>query len=105
MTQNASHGVPPLDATGQQEFDALARARMRFFLRFALTEGAVLAILIVLMYAVGIIDPDIGLYLLIGVALVGGLVLSVVLTRQMKRQQEIAVESEARREAGAEGDA
>ncbi len=99
MTQHDVHGAPPLDATGRQEMHALTRERMRFFLRFALTEGAVLAILIVLMYAGRIIDPDLGLYLLIGVALVGGVVLSVVLSRQMKRQQAIVAASEARQEA------
>lgn len=101
MTHPAPHGLPHLDDIGRREFDALSRARMRFFLRFALTEGAVLAILIVLMYVARVIDPDIGLVALIGVALVGGFVLSMVLTRQMKRQQEIVAESEARRASGA----
>lgn len=100
MTHPAPHGPLPLDAAGQREFDALSRSRMRFFLRFALTEGAVLAILIVLMYVARVIDPDVGLYLLIGVALVGGLVLSTVLARQAKQQQRIVAESEARRARG-----
>ncbi len=68
------------------------RARQtRLFLGFALVEGPVLLVLAVAIYGFEVIDPDLGIWLLVAVALVGGFLMSALLVRQMQaRTQAIA---------------
>ncbi|MFD5598713.1 hypothetical protein ACFWHR_01535 [Leucobacter sp. NPDC058333] len=96
MTQTPQQPAPDLDDIAQAEMTALTQRRMRGFLRFAVIEGGVFAILIVLIYATGLIDPDAGIWLLIAAALVGGFALMAMLSGQMKQQQRIIAENEAR---------
>jgi nitrate reductase NapE component len=75
-----------------QAVEAHFRARQtRLFLGFALVEGPVLLILAVAIYGFGVIDPDIGIWVLVAVALVGGFLMSTLLVRQMQaRTQAVA---------------
>lgn len=75
-----------------QAVEAHFRARQtRLFLGFALVEGPVLLILTVAIYGFGVIDPDIGIWLLVAVALIGGFLMSTLLVRQMQaRTQAVA---------------
>lgn len=75
-----------------QAVEAHFRARQtRLFLGFALVEGPVLLILAVAIYGFEVIDPDLGIWLLVAVALVGGFLMSALLVRQMQaRTQAVA---------------
>lgn len=48
----------------------------RFFIAFAAIEGIILAAAVVLIYVLEVIDPAIGHWVLITIALLGGVVLS-----------------------------
>lgn len=61
--------------------------RSRFFLRFAVIEGAVLLIAVVAIYVLELIDPALGIWVLIGLAMVAGTILSVFLVSKVKRDQ------------------
>lgn len=75
-----------------QAVEAHFRARQtRLFLGFALVEGPVLLILAVAIFGFEVIDPDLGIWLLVAVALVGGFLMSALLVRQMQaRTQAVA---------------
>ena len=69
--------------------DALKREHQqrltRFFVTFALVEGLALAAAVVVVYVLGLVDPQQGVWLIIGVAVVGGLVLSMSLLSMVRR--------------------
>lgn len=78
---------------------ALRRAhsarQQRFFIAFALGEGLFLAAAILLIYVLGIVDPEQGLWLLVAIAVVGGTVLSgYLLTTTRSNQRELAALTE-----------
>ena len=74
-------GDSSIDARVRAVIAEYGRRQTRFFLTFALIEGAVLAILVAVIYAFGLIDPEIGIWYLVAVALAGGFVLSMFLVR------------------------
>lgn len=57
------------------------RRQTRLFVRFALIEGAVLAVLVAVIYGFELIDPEVGIWYLVAVAVVGGFLLSMFLLR------------------------
>lgn len=57
------------------------RRQTRLFVRFALIEGAVLAVLVAVTYGFELIDPEVGIWYLVAVAVVGGFLLSTLLLR------------------------
>ncbi|WP_136054510.1 hypothetical protein [Microbacterium sp. K24] len=57
------------------------RRQTRLFVRFALIEGAVLAVLVAVIYGFELIDPEEGIWYLVAVAVVGGFLLSTLLLR------------------------
>jgi hypothetical protein len=57
------------------------RRQTRLFVRFALIEGAVLAVLVAVIYGFELIDPEVGIWYLVAVAVVGGFLLSTLLLR------------------------
>jgi len=61
-----------------------AAKQTRLFVTFALVEGPVLLLGVVLIYGLEVIDPEIGVWFLMGVALVGGFVLSALLLRLIR---------------------
>jgi RsiW-degrading membrane proteinase PrsW (M82 family) len=84
---------------GDSSIDARVRAvetdfnarQTKLFIRFALIEGAVLLLLAVLIFGFEIIDPDIGVWFLVGVAVIGGFLMSMLLLRLVQaRTQAIA---------------
>lgn len=60
--------------------DYLSRQN-RLFVTFALIEGPLLLLGAVLIYGFEIVDPEIGIWFLVGIAVLGGAVLSVLLLR------------------------
>lgn len=61
--------------------------RQRIFISFAVIEGIILAIAILVIYVLELIDPALGVWVLIAIALVGGSLLSAYLVTSMRRNQ------------------
>lgn len=57
------------------------RRQTRLFVTFALIEGPVLLLLVVAIYGFELIDPEIGIWFIVAVAVVGGFLLSTLLVR------------------------
>ena len=57
------------------------RRQTRLFVTFALIEGPVLLLLVVAVYGFELIDPEIGIWFIVAVAVVGGFLLSTLLVR------------------------
>lgn len=57
------------------------RRQTRLFVRFALIEGCVLLLLVVAIYGFQVVDPEIGIWFLLAVAMIGGFLLSALLLR------------------------
>lgn len=84
---------------GDSSIDARVRAvvadfntrQTKLFIRFALIEGPILLLLAVLIFGFEVIDPDIGVWVLVAVAVIGGFLMSMLLMRLMQaRTQAIA---------------
>ena len=60
------------------------RRQTRLFITFALIEGPVLLLLAVAIYGFEVIDPEIGIWFIVAVAVVGGFLLSALLVRLMQ---------------------
>lgn len=68
-----------------------AQRRQKLFVRFAVVEALVLVLAVLAVYVLKVIDPEIGLFLIVGVVVVAGAVLTMLVLREMKRaQREIA---------------
>ena len=74
------------------------KRQARLFTRFAITEAAVLAIAVIAIFVLKLVDVEIGVLILLGIAVLSGMVLTGLLMRTIKaRQQALA---QARGEAG-----
>jgi nitrate reductase NapE component len=77
---------------GESSIDARVRAvekeymsrQTRLFITFALIEGPVLLLLAVAIYGFELIDPEIGIWFIVAVAVVGGFLMSMLLMRLMQ---------------------
>jgi Na+/melibiose symporter-like transporter len=61
-----------------------AARQSRLFLRFAMVEGALLLIAVLVVYVFEVVDPEIGVWILVAIAAVGGFALSALLVRHMQ---------------------
>ncbi|MFJ4165744.1 hypothetical protein ACIPY5_09315 [Microbacterium sp. NPDC089698] len=68
--------------------EEFARKRSRMFVAFACIEGALLAGAVIVIYVLNLVDPDVGVWILVALALIGSLVLSTAIVRQIKAQQQ-----------------
>ncbi|MFB7843861.1 hypothetical protein [Microbacterium sp. NPDC056052] len=68
--------------------EEFARKRSRMFVAFACIEGAMLAGAVIVVYVLKLVDPDVGVWILVALALIGSLVLSTMIIRQIKAQQQ-----------------
>ncbi|MFS0853484.1 hypothetical protein [Microbacterium sp. 179-I 3D4 NHS] len=80
-------GESSIDARVRAVEQEYARRQTRLFVRFALIEGALLLLGAVLVFGFEVVDPDIGVWFLLGVALVGGFLLSMLLVRHVQARQ------------------
>ncbi len=60
------------------------KRQVRMFRNFALVEVAVLAVVVLAVYVFELVDPEVGPFLLVGIAMVGGVGLSVLLMQHIK---------------------
>ncbi|MGF6822712.1 hypothetical protein M2317_001619 [Microbacterium sp. ZKA21] len=72
-----------LAARGEQR-----KQQSRFFLWFALIEGAALLLAVVLVYGFEVVEPEIGIWVLVAIAILGGIVLSSSLLSMMRRNTQ-----------------
>ncbi|MFF3026505.1 hypothetical protein [Microbacterium sp. NPDC057944] len=56
----------------------------RTLVGFAVVEGILLALAVVVVYVLELVDPGAGMFIIVGVALLGGLVLSTFLMTHMR---------------------
>ena len=68
--------------------DQQRRRQTRFFLVFALIEGFALLAATVLVYGFELVDPEQGIWILIAIAVAGGVVLSATLLSMMRRHTQ-----------------
>jgi len=79
---SASHD-PRLRALEQDQ----QQRRARFFLTFAVIEGIVLAAAVIAIFVLELVDPDIGVFVLVAIAAVGGGVMAFSIMSQNRRFQ------------------
>lgn len=68
--------------------------RARFFMTFAMIEGAVLAVAVLAVYVLDLIDPEIGIWVILAVALLGATVVTFGLMSLMRAQQRAVREAQ-----------
>ncbi len=76
--------------TGEAELRRRQQAqRSRFFIRFAIVEAIVLVLAVVAVFVLELIDPDMGIWVLIALAALGSVILSgyLVSTTQRDRRE------------------
>lgn len=56
----------------------------RTFIGFAVVEGILLALAVVVVYVLELVQPEIGMFIILGVALLGGVALSAFLMSHMR---------------------
>jgi len=61
-----------------------AARQSRLFLRFAMVEGALLLIAVLVVYVFEVVDPDVGVWILVAIAAIGGFGLSALIMRHMQ---------------------
>lgn len=80
------HGSPA--STRVEELRRTQQKRQqRALIGFAVAEGFVLAIAVIVVYVLQLVDPVVGVWLLVAIALVGGGLLSTYLVTSMRRNQ------------------
>jgi len=68
--------------------EEFARKRSRMFVAFACIEGAMLAGAVIVVFVLKLVDPNLGVWILVALALVGSLVLSTMIIQQIRAQQQ-----------------
>lgn len=77
-------GESTVDARVRAVEDDFRRRQTRLFMTFALIEAPVFIVLAIAIYGLELIDPEIGVWLLIAAAVLGGSILSFLLMKHMK---------------------
>lgn len=84
-------GESTVDARVRAVIADFTRRQNRLFVTFALIEGIVLAVLVAIVYGFALVDPEIGIWYIVAVAMIGGIILSTSLMRLMRaRMRAIA---------------
>jgi hypothetical protein len=84
MTLNGSSNDPRVAALKAE----WTQRRTRFFLTFAVLEGVVIALAVVAVFVLRLVDEDLGLMIIVGIAVLGGLVMSFTLLSQQRAYQQ-----------------
>lgn len=85
MIEHSDHDstTPPAEELRRRQQERLSR----FFIGFAIVEGLLLGACVLAIYVLGLIDPEIGIWLLLGVAAVSATVLTTFLMATTRRNQ------------------
>lgn len=78
---NASSNDPRVEELKRQH----QRRQTRLLVTIALVEGIALAVAAIAVYVLGLVDPDQGIWILIGIAAVGAFVVSTSLMSMIRR--------------------
>ncbi|HCS60687.1 MAG TPA: hypothetical protein DIW46_04695 [Microbacterium sp.] len=60
----------------------------RFFVAFALIEGLALLIALIAVFFLKVVDPEQGIWILVGIVVIGGLVMSTMSMLMIRRHQQ-----------------
>ncbi len=77
-------GESTVDARVRAVTTDFARRQNRLFVTFALIEGIALTALVAVVYGFELVDPEVGIWYIVAVAMVGGVILSTSLMRLMR---------------------
>ncbi|MGM7670618.1 hypothetical protein [Microbacterium sp. A93] len=78
---NGSSKDPRVDALREQH----RQRQNRLFITFALVEGLLVVAAVLVIFVLGIVDVDQGIWILVAIAAIGGLVLSFSLLTMVRR--------------------
>lgn len=78
---NGSSNDPRVEELKRQH----QRRQTRLLVTIALVEGIALAVAAIAVYVLGLVDPDQGIWILIGIAAVGAFVMSTSLMSMIRR--------------------
>ena len=70
------------------------RRQTRLFVTFALIEGPVLLLLAVAIYGFELIDPEIGIWFIVAVAVIGGFLMSMLLMRLVQERARAVAQAQ-----------
>lgn len=84
MTFDGGYDDPRVVALRREQ----QRGQTRFLVGFAITEGILLLAAAALVYGFEIVDPEQGIWILVVIAVIGGLVLSLSLMSMMRRNTQ-----------------
>ena len=85
-----SSDTDPSDARARELSRQRQEQMSRFFVAFAVVEGLLLAVSVIAIYVLELIDPELGVWVLIGIAVLGGTVLSTyILSTNRRNQREL----------------
>lgn len=85
MSQDS--GSRPADTRADELRHAQQQRQQRTLIAFALIEGFFLMVAMLAVYAFDLIDPSVGIWLIVALALFGGSLLSAYLVISMRRNQ------------------
>ena len=80
-------GTHPVPTRADEIRHAQQKRQQRALIARALVEGAVLAVAVIAIFVLELIDPAVGIWVLVGIALLGGGALSTYLMISMQRNQ------------------
>lgn len=85
-----SSDTDPSDARARELSRRRQEQMSRFFVAFAVVEGLLLAVSVIAIYVLELIDPELGVWVLIGIGVLGGTVLSTyILSTNRRNQREL----------------
>ncbi|WP_417509536.1 hypothetical protein [Microbacterium sp.] len=64
------------------------RQQTRFFIAFAAIEGLAFVATLIVVFALGLVDRDLGIWILLAIALIGGAFMSVALLAMRRRHSQ-----------------
>ncbi|GAA1308190.1 hypothetical protein [Brachybacterium tyrofermentans] len=85
-----SSDTDPSDARARELSRQRQEQMSRFFVAFAVVEGLLLAVSVIAIYVLELIDPELGVWVLIGIGVLGGTVLSTyILSTNRRNRREL----------------
>jgi len=87
VTENYDTSIDGRVKKVQQEF---AAKQTRFFMRFAMIESLLIVPVIIFVFVMELIDRQVGVWILLAIAAVGGVVMASLLLR-LAREREVAL--------------
>ena len=78
---NTGDSIESRVAAVEKEYTA---RQAKLFVRFAMAEAALLVAAVLIVYVFRLVDPEVGIWILVAIAAIGGFALSALLMRHMQ---------------------